>query len=417
MVPHRTEFPKGTGLQFDVVDSTYNTTELGIHPLLSEQADPKVAMGTIAVALAVEKEVIKRSHNPWANLNVGTRPAVTADSPDVLQYDRLVASVIGRSSKDPRWAQPKPFTGVWGQNFQEQYGPDPLEKVREDLDRERNVLPATADEIAEHKKDPMKWTTDEKPPSPANKADYAGWREDPIGKYIGWDTDSRAYTPDEIYAMRKLVNSENFDRTIAALEQIDLFSDEIVLNTDFTQSVQFPANDTDTVLWEAKIGNHYYQVVTQKNPLVDRDEGHHFVVKVRYDNGRGEYREPHTPYENLQQSLEAYAIGIELERILGNETDLRLDMNANWSMGGKQEMLQQARIPEGKKIVQERTRAHLHVQEFAGEIAPAPGTFTENKPQTPEKVEDIRTKLHHKETGLAPRLLERYHGKIFTQAA
>lgn len=332
IVPYRTEFPKDTGLQYDIVDSTYNTAKLGIHPLLSDKADPKVAMRTIAVGLAVEKEVIKRSHNPWANFNVGTMPAVTPDAPDVLQWDRLVASVIGRSSKDPRWAQPKPFSGVWGQNYQEQYGPDPLEKVREDLDRERNVLPASAGEIAEHKKDPMKWTTDEKPPSPTNKADYAGWREDPIGKYIGWDTDSRTYTADEIDAMRKLVNSENFDRTIAQLEQIDLFSEGIELHTDFEHSAVFPPNDTDTVVWEAKIGNRYYEVVT-------------------------------------------------------------------------------------KRIMQKDTRAHVHVQRFIGEIAPAPGTFTENKPQTPEKVEDIRAKLNHKETGLAPRLLERYRGKIFAQAA
>lgn len=52
------------------------------------------------------------------------------------------------------------------------------------------------------------------------------------------------------------------------------------------------------MLWE--FGG--YQLATQSSYLTDAREGIHMVFKIR--------PEPHTPWDNPRQTLEAYAIGL-----------------------------------------------------------------------------------------------------------
>ena len=402
IAPKNTDFPVLSGTHLQLVDRGIKSADLNEPTILSRRVKPKDILALIRMGIITERRMVEQTGNVWANLNLHSRPPVTSENPIDAQYDSLTLDVHGRNMKDAsNWAMSPPTHGAWG--AQEKSSIQEIRDVLESFDERGNLVPATPDEIEKYKHDPDTRVFDQTSARVQRPEEYRDWKSDTQGKY-NWDNVRRRYTPEELSQLRIIFGTSDFLLETASLDSIELFTDPNPL------SESFEPNDSDIVLWE--FGG--YQLVTQEIPLVDAKEGIHMVLKLR--------PEPHTPWDNPKQTLEAYAIGIGVARLLrdteslGDIGDVYLDMNANWSMGGKRESLQDKPLDKIRKAIQQDTRAHLHIQlekmTASWEIPPAPGTFVENQPQSPEAIKEIRQVLNDPQRGLKNWIFENCAGKL-----
>lgn len=401
--PKYTDFPTESGSHLQIVDQTITTDSLGETPLLSTKADPKAILRVSALGIAAEEMLVGQTSNVWANFNLHSRPPITSKEPIEAQYNPLTLDIHGRDIKDPRnWTRPPAIHGAWGVKA-EVSSEEEMQRTRESQDKKGSIIPATAEEVEEHKSDPMKrvWGAI---PDPSNPQAFEDWRKHPTGMY-DWEAGRREYNDAELNQLETIFNSQEFKAKIAEVKNAELFIEENPEKQSFD-----PLPDSDIVLWE--FGG--YQLVTQKTPLVDQAEGIHMVLKLR--------PESHNPWNNPKQTLEALAIGIGVSRLLrdtkalGEIGDVYLDFNANWSMTGKGN-LQDLPLDEIKRAIQKDTRTHLHIQlekmEALWEIPPAPGTFTEHRLQSQEAIEEIIKVLNQDQNGLKDWIFKNCRGRIF----
>lgn len=408
-VPRFTDSPITNGIQLQVVDrSDLNSKgegEMRTAPLF--KANPKNILKDVAVATIAEKYLVGRTYMAWANLNLHTRPPVNVAAQHDVQYDPLVVDIHGRDIWDPyNWAKPPQMHGVFGSKELDRKSD--WKEFKGSVDKNGKPIPATQEEVKAFKASQIK---DQQPGITSNPRDFDGWETHRTGKY---QTEGERTTPEatvnrlkEIFGTEMPAGTTLIDGELADLKELELFKEN-----DPEQRV-FEENDTDIELW--RFGG--MQLVTQRNPLVPPKEGIHMVLKLR--------PEPHTPWENMTQNLEAWAVGIGVARLLretksmGEIGDAYLDMNANWSMVNKKGLTDEMPLDDLKKEIQKGTRAHLHIQlEKMGaswEIPPAPGTFPGHKLQPQEVIDEIRTILGKENGGLKDWLLTNCRGKILTQ--
>ncbi len=403
IAPQSTDFPLSSGVQLQVVDQSIRAQDLREAPLLSDKVDPRSILALIRTGITAERTLVGKTDTAWANLNLHSRPPMSADSPIDAQYDPLTLDIHGRDIKDAsNWAMPPPTHAGWGAESTDNIEVE-FQKSRQSVDENGKVIAATSEDIERYKHDPGRKVLDQASARVQRREEYEGWRENPEGKYK-WDTGRRKYTADELVRLRSVFGTSEFLAETTKLDNIDLFPDPN------PPAEHFEPNETDMVLWE--FGG--FQLVTQKTPLVDADEGMHMVLKL--------LPESHAPWDNPQQALEAYAIGLGIIRLLKNTRalgdigDAYLDMNANWSMTRKREELSGKSSDEIKQAIQRDTKTHLHIQlekmTAAWEIPPAPGTFKENRPQSKEAIEEIKGILNNPDTGLQSWILQNCAGKL-----
>lgn len=403
MAPQSTNFPLSSGIQLQVVDQSIRAQDLREAPLLSDKVDPRSILALIRTGIIAEGTLVNGTDTAWANLNLHSRPPMTADSPIDAQYDPLTLDIHGRDIKDAsNWAMPPPTHAGWGAEGTDDAKAE-FQKSRESVDENGKVIPANSDEIAKYKHDPNRRVIAQASARVQKPEEYKGWKETSEGGYH-WEDGRRQYSAEELAMLRSVFGTSEFLAETTKLDDIELLTDPN------PPPEHFEPNDTDTALWQ--FGG--YQLVTQKTPLVDSDEGIHMVLKL--------LPESHAPWDNPKQALEAYAIGLGIIRLLKNTKalgdigDAYLDMNANWSMTRKREELSGRSSDEIKQTIQRDTRTHLHIQlekmTAAWEIPPAPGIFTENKPQSPEAIEEIKDILNNPDKGLRNWLLRNCAGKL-----
>lgn len=399
IAPASTDFPVSSGDHLQIVDRSIRSSDLRESPILSDKVDPKDILALVRLGIVAERKLVDGTNNAWANLNLHSRPPMTADSPVDAQYDSATLDIHGRNIDDAsNWAMPPPIHGAWGAQSLEELARQP-----QPVDEKGRVIPGSTDDIEKYKHDPNRTILDQTSARVQRPDEFDGWKQESEGGY-SWEGARRKYAPAELAELRNTFGTSEFMAETTKLDDIELFSDPN------PAPEHFEANETDFVLWE--FGG--YQLVTQKTPLVDASEGIHMVLKLR--------PEPHTPWDNPKQTLEAYAIGLGVARLLKNTNalgdigDAYLDMNANWSMGKKREALQGKSPEEIKQIIQQDTRAHLHIQlekmTAAWEIPPAPGTFKENQPQSPESIEELRSVLNDPQKGLRNWIMQNAVGKL-----
>lgn len=400
IAPATTDFPISSGDHLQLVDREIRSSQTREAAILSDQVDPKDILALVRLGIIAERELVDRTDNVWANLNLHSRPPTTAESPIDAQYDSLTLDIHGRDITDAsNWALPPPIHGAWGAQSLEELARQP-----QPVDENGRVIPAGVDEIEQYKHDPNRKVIDQTSARVQRPEEFEGWRERSEGGY-DWEGGRRKYSPEELARLRSLFGTSEFMAKSVELDGVELFPDP---NPPLEH---FESNETDTVLWE--FGG--YQLVTQSGYLTDAGEGIHMVLKIR--------PEPHTPWDNPRQTLEAYAIGLGISRLLKNTKslgdigDAYLDMNSNWSMHKKRDDPQlQGLSPEQiKEAIQADTRAHLHIQlermTAAWEIAPAPGMSDTNQRQSPETIEEIREVLNDPEKGLKNWILQNAAGQ------
>ncbi len=404
LAPSLTDFPVDSGKQLQIADRSITTAEIQETPLLSEKVDPKALLRVVAFGIKAEEMLVKMTDNVWANLNFHSRAPISDEAPHPAQYNSLTLDIHGRDARDfKNWTRPPAMHGIWNSGKIEDED-KAWEIVKDSFDDKGEIIPATKEEIQTYKQDPMKRVFTGLHPS--DPAEFTDWRSHPTGFY-DWHG-RRKYTTDEIDQLFKIYQGREFADMINKIQNISLFADEN------PQEAFFEENETDIELW--RFGG--YQLVTQRTPLVDNKEGIHMVLKIR--------PEPHTPWDNVQQTLEAFAIGIGVARILKNTKglgeigDVYLDMNANWSMTKKGPFAdEQLPLEELKFEIQRDTRAHLHIQlekmQAQWEIPPAPGTFKNHQPPPLQTIEEIKKQLNDTEHGLKKWILLNCRGRIFMQ--
>lgn len=405
LAPEHTDFPVESGFHLQIKDPMMMTASLGETPLLSTKADPKAILRVAALGVATEEIIVDQTEDVWANFNLHSRPPITSKEPIEAQYNPLTLDIHGRDIQDPRnWTKPPPIHGAWGVT-PEITIEEELQRVKEDLSEKGDVVPATVEEIEKYRHDPMVRVWGENPPDPGDPEHFHEWRSHPTGMY-DWEGGRREYNEAELGQLETIFNSEEFKNKVAAVKTVELFTEENPEKQSFD-----PLPDSDIILWE--FGG--YQLVTQKNPLVDPEEGIHMVLKLR--------PESHNPWDNPRQTLEALAIGIGISRFLRNTKalgeigDAYLDFNANWSMTRKGSLQETLPLSEIKKVIQNDTRTHLHIQlekmTASWEIPPAPGTFTEHRTQPQEAIDEIRKRLNDETKGLKAWLFQNCRGTVF----
>lgn len=403
IAPGSTDFPISSGDQLQVVDREVKSSDIRETPLLSDKVDPKRILALVRMGIITERQLIEKTRNVWANFNLHSRPPMSADAPIDAQYDSLTLDIHGRDIADAsNWAMPPPIHAGWGAQSLEQ-----LARLPQPVDETGRVIPATAEEIEAYKHDPNRKVLDQSSARIQRPEEFQGWRERSEGGY-NWEGGRRKYTPAELSQLRGVFGTSQFLAETLELDDIELFPDPN------PPKERFEPNETDTVLWE--FGG--YQLVTQSGYLTDAREGIHMVLKLK--------PEPHTPWNNPRQTMEAYAIGLGVARLLKNTKSLEeigdayLDMNANWSMGKKRDDPTNAgkSLVEMKQIIQQDTRAHLHIQlekmTAAWEIAPAPGMPNANESQSPETIEEVRGILNDPEKGLYSWIAKNATGRLPT---
>ena len=403
IAPRNTDFPLSSGDHLQIVDRGIRASEIRESPILSDQVDPKDVLALVRLGIIAERELVDGTRNVWANLNLHSRPPMSAKAPIDAQYDPLTLDIHGRDIDDAsNWALPPPIHGAWGAQSLEELARQP-----QPVDETGRVIPATTDEIEQYKHDPNRRVFDQTSARVQRPEEFEGWRQDPEGKY-NWEGGRRKYTPEELARLRSVFGTSEFMTETTKLDDIQLFPDPN------PPKEHFEPNQTDTVLWE--FGG--YQLVTQSGYLTDAREGIHMVLKLR--------PEPHTPWDNPRQTMEAYAIGLGIARLLKNTKslgeigDAYFDMNANWSMGKKRDDPASVgkSLDEMKQIIQQGTRAHLHIHlekmTAAWEIAPAPGMPNTNESQSPETIEEVKGLLNDPEKGLNSWIRQNASGKLPT---
>lgn len=402
IAPKITDFPIESGTQLHIVDRKIKTTELKQSPIMSNKVDPKEILRLIRMGLITERKLVENTDNAWANLNLHSRPPITSENPVDAQYNSLTVDVHGRNMKDAsNWALPPAIHGVWG--LQEKDINQEFDEIQDSFDKNGDLVPATPDEIEEHKTDPDGQILDQTSARAQRSEEFTDWKSDPQGKY-NWDNGRRKYTPEELEKLRNIFGSLDFLVEMGKLDGIELFHD-----AQPTREL-FEPNKYNTVLWS--FGG--YQLTALGTPFMNENDGIHLMLEVK--------PHPSTPWDSPQQTLEAFAIGLGVTRLLkdtkslGEIGDAYLDMNSNWSMATKREELKGLTPDEIKKKIQEDTWTHLHIQlekiTAAWEIPPAPGTFTKNKPVSAESIDEIRRILKDPQRGLTNWILKNCSGKL-----
>lgn len=399
IAPKFTNFPVKSGFQIQVAEKGLETSHLGETPLLSEKADPKAILQVASLGILAEKAIVEKTGNVWANFNFHSRPPLKREEPIEAQYNSLTLDIHGRDINDQlNWTRPPVIHGSWG--VRETSLKEESQLLKETVDKKGDIEMPSTEEIEKNKSDPA---TRVLTANPTSSSDFEEWKDHSTGMY-DWEG-RREYEEDELKTLREIFSSPDFIKQVEGSKNIELFTEEN------PKPQVFEPNDSDMVLWE--FGG--YQLITQKVPLVDSQEGIHMVLKLR--------PEPHTPWENQRQALEAIAISIGVSRLLKNTQglgeigDVYLDMNANWSMTRKSKLKETMSMEDVKAEIQKDTRAHLHIQlekmTASWELPPAPGTFKENAPQSQETIEEIRSILNKDQVGLKDWLFKNCKGKIF----
>lgn len=418
IAPYHPDLPLESGIQLQLIDHAENNLALGQSPLLSPLVSPSRIIDLARMGIVVEEQLVTKTDQVWANFNFHSRPPIHDDAPHEAQYNPLTLDIHGRDIRDEKnWTRPPATHGGWGVTgltYENEAKNDLLwlEMNQPDIETLRSI------------EEEQRRFFGDIPLHPASPEAFQNWMQHPSGFYQA--EGRRNYTYKEMTQLKHLYGYKNvrIDRQIEKIDALKLFSDDIQTNPDMHHSEIFPANDTDMVLFECAVGERAYQVVTQKVPLVDRDQGIHMVVKIR--------PEPHTIWDDPTATLEALGIGIGLTRLFqasgvlkdhqsdGEIGDVYFDFNANWSMTKKRDLIANVKphelmkkLPLIKEAIQRDTRAHLHVQlekmNAHWEVPPAPGTFAFHKPQTNEAIAQIRSILGDETEGLATWLRTNFH--------
>lgn len=402
LAPETTDFPAESGDQLQIVDRTYRTQDLGESPILSEKVKPKAILSLIRLGIIAEEKLVEETDNVWANLNLHSRPPITNEMPVEAQYDDLTIDIHGRNMKDAsNWALPPAIHGVWG--MQEKNINQEFDEIQDSFDKSGDLIPATPDETKEHMTDPDSQILDQTSARVQRSEEFTDWKSDPQGKY-NWDNGRRKYTPEELEKLRNIFGSLDFLVETGKLDSIELFPD-----AHPTREL-FEPNKWNRVVWS--FGG--YQLTALGTPFMNESDGIHLMLEVK--------PHPSTPWDSPQQTLEAFAIGLGVTRLLkdtkslGEIGDVYLDMNSNWSMTKKREELDSRPMDEVKAEIQKNTKAHLHIQlEKAGsrwEVPPAPDTFGEYKQTSLKTLDEIEKTLKDPETGLTSWVLNNCSGRL-----
>lgn len=400
IAPKFTDLPVDGAYHLQVVDSSFATEKLGQVPIMSEKASPKALLQSQTLAILAEQMMFTndRTGVVWMNNNWHTRPpTLSIQAPYDEQYATQVVDLHGWKLTDPRNVFKPPSIHR-------------MEGSSKQLDGEQ----ASADGV-DYKSDPLSKIGDSSIPNMRKPEDFDGWRDHPWGLR---DLSGRnKYKDEEIDLLKSIYQSKDFAQRWENVRGIELFKDENPPDGKFA-----PTNDE--ILW------HYdgFRLVTQKTPLLDAKEGIYLQLQID--------PKMNVPWQNVTKSLEGYAIGVGLSRLLRDSTgageigDIYIDINNNWGnpMLDRQAAMAEngvGGLREGETLAQVKDsflhdasmKLHIQLEKFDAQwdIIPAPGLTGQHEDLSDSMIVRIKQLLGKGEDGvLKTWLYTNCRGKIFT---